>query len=486
VVYTILFCGLTLNFKMDAVSPLALILVGQSELWNRLELKSFTAIRQRIDLRCRLASYDRAETGSFITRQLEFAGVSKPIFTEAAINEIRGSGLMVGVEINELKDCGSFDMTYLADCEGFTALIAGFLLNTYNIRLAPYLNSSMTLRLEPTLTITYEEIDRTIEALEIVFKILYYRDYSKLYRYLIGDYEKPENILDYRKASRTIKSSRLTPGERAKERFAFIIHYAAPEDVILNNPSFVTYSRDEIYRLMEWQSKTREAGVVCHMPAIRSLDGTLAEGWLIGVPFGAREIMSLPREETAEVIKQAVDMGRDLGARIVGLGALSSVVTRGGRAVQGRGTAITSGNSFTVLMAMEALILGAQKMHIDLDRAQGAVLGATGSIGRACALLLSEKMSNIVVLGNPDHVNSSKNRLSSLMRDMYRKAVQRYHKGEIEGLSKWLDETHQALIRLNQREAQEYAESLLGESINPGLIEEICHYHSFRCGLPIY
>lgn len=33
-----------LNFKMDSVSPLALILVGQSELWNRLELKAFAAI----------------------------------------------------------------------------------------------------------------------------------------------------------------------------------------------------------------------------------------------------------------------------------------------------------------------------------------------------------------------------------------------------------------------------------------------------------
>lgn len=439
---------------------------------NQLTCSVGIAVLERLEQNQRELIREVKAKGEYLLGRLQNLDALYP----GVVKEIRGSGLMVGVEINELKDCGSFDMTYLADCEGFTALIAGFLLNTYNIRLAPYLNSSMTLRLEPTLTITYEEIDRTIEALEIVFKILYYRDYSKLYRYLIGDYEKPENILDYRKASRTIKSSRLTPGERAKERFAFIIHYAAPEDVILNNPSFVTYSRDEIYRLMEWQSKTREAGVVCHMPAIRSLDGTLAEGWLIGVPFGAREIMSLPREETAEVIKQAVDMGRDLGARIVGLGALSSVVTRGGRAVQGRGTAITSGNSFTVLMAMEALILGAQKMHIDLDRAQGAVLGATGSIGRACALLLSEKMSNIVVLGNPDHVNSSKNRLSSLMRDMYRKAVQRYHKGEIEGLSKWLDETHQALIRLNQREAQEYAESLLGESINPGLIEEICHY----------
>lgn len=77
-----------LNFKMDAMSPLTLILVGQSELWNRLELKSFTAIRQRIDLRCRLSSLDRAETGGFITRQLQYAGVHKDIFTEAALNEI--------------------------------------------------------------------------------------------------------------------------------------------------------------------------------------------------------------------------------------------------------------------------------------------------------------------------------------------------------------------------------------------------------------
>jgi len=77
-----------LNFKMDAMSPLSLILVGQSELWNRLELKSFTAIRQRIDIRCKLSSLDRAETGGFIARQLQYAGIHKEIFTDAAIAEI--------------------------------------------------------------------------------------------------------------------------------------------------------------------------------------------------------------------------------------------------------------------------------------------------------------------------------------------------------------------------------------------------------------
>ncbi len=413
------------------------------------------------------------EKGEYLLEKLQEIDARYP----GVIKEIRGSGLMVGVEINELTDCGSFDMTYLADCEGFTALVAGFLLNIYNIRLAPYLNSSMTLRLEPTLTITYEEMDRVADALGIVCKILYYRDYSKLYRHLIGDYSKPENIVDYRAESRNIQYSQPGPGETASEKFAFIIHYAAPEDVVLNNPSFVTYNRDEIYQLMEWQSQTKEAGLVCHMPAIRSQAGTLAEGWLIGVPFGAREIMTLPREETSEVIKQAVDMGRDMGAKIVGLGALSSVVTRGGRAVQGRGTAITSGNSFTVLMAMEALVLGAQKMHIELESARGAVVGATGSIGRACALLLSEKISNIVVLGNPEHVNSSKNRLASLIRDMYRKAVQRWNEGELGGLSIWVDETARNLEAKDSNEAREYLDKFKdGKSVSIEMIEEICNY----------
>jgi len=43
-----------LNFKMDAQSPMALVLVGQNELWERLKLQSYAAIRQRIDVICRL------------------------------------------------------------------------------------------------------------------------------------------------------------------------------------------------------------------------------------------------------------------------------------------------------------------------------------------------------------------------------------------------------------------------------------------------
>lgn len=77
-----------LNFKMDAQSPMALILVGQNELWERLNLQAYAAIRQRIDLQCKLHHYDRADVGQYMERHLTYAGATRSIFSEKAIDEI--------------------------------------------------------------------------------------------------------------------------------------------------------------------------------------------------------------------------------------------------------------------------------------------------------------------------------------------------------------------------------------------------------------
>ena len=77
-----------LNFRMDAESPMALILVGQSELWDRLVLQAYAAIHQRIDLQCKLPHYDRAEVGAYIERHLTYAGADRDVFTEGAVDDI--------------------------------------------------------------------------------------------------------------------------------------------------------------------------------------------------------------------------------------------------------------------------------------------------------------------------------------------------------------------------------------------------------------
>ncbi|QQE77833.1 ExeA family protein [Alicyclobacillus sp. SO9] len=77
-----------LNFRMDSQSPMSLILVGQNELWERLNLQSYTAIRQRIDLQCKLEYYDRAHVGEYIERHMAYAGAEHTIFSEKAVDEI--------------------------------------------------------------------------------------------------------------------------------------------------------------------------------------------------------------------------------------------------------------------------------------------------------------------------------------------------------------------------------------------------------------
>ena len=77
-----------LNFKMDSQSPMALILSGQTELWDKLKLQSYAAIRQRIDVLCVVNRLDRAKTNEYILSQLNYAGTERELFTEAAIDEV--------------------------------------------------------------------------------------------------------------------------------------------------------------------------------------------------------------------------------------------------------------------------------------------------------------------------------------------------------------------------------------------------------------
>jgi len=82
-----------LNTKMDSHQPMSLILVGQNELWDKLKKKHYAAIKQRIDIKCEISQYDRAQTESYIRAHLHYAEASFDIFTDKAIDEIyRHSG----------------------------------------------------------------------------------------------------------------------------------------------------------------------------------------------------------------------------------------------------------------------------------------------------------------------------------------------------------------------------------------------------------
>lgn len=78
-----------LNYRFDSMSPMALILVGQTELWeDKLRLKRYAAVRQRIDIHCVLPPLDRSETEKYIRSHLSYAGCGQELFTSPAMDEI--------------------------------------------------------------------------------------------------------------------------------------------------------------------------------------------------------------------------------------------------------------------------------------------------------------------------------------------------------------------------------------------------------------
>src|SRR5690606_41037827 len=84
-------------------------------------------------------------------------------------------------------------------------------------------------------------------------------------------------------------------------------------------------------------------------------------------------------------------LAHERGARIVGLGAYTAIVTRSGRALKDREVALTTGNSYTVVAAIEALLEASTRLGEDLASMTAAVVGAAGSIGRGTALLLGPR-----------------------------------------------------------------------------------------------
>lgn len=128
--------------------------------------------------------------------------------------------------------------------------------------------------------------------------------------------------------------------------------------------------------------------------------GRELHGWLIACPFTPPTMMSVPVETAYKKIVACGHMAEELGARILGLGAYTSVVGDAGKTIAERlDIPVTNGDSYTVTMAVEAVRKAAHVMEIDIQHARTAVVGATGTVGKTCAQLLAGECAELILVG---------------------------------------------------------------------------------------
>ncbi len=124
------------------------------------------------------------------------------------------------------------------------------------------------------------------------------------------------------------------------------------------------------------------------------------EGWFVACPFTPQRMLQLPPRRVYKKVIQTGRLAEKLGAQLLGLGAFTAVVGDAGLTIARHlDIPVTTGDSYTVAVAIDAAQEAARQMEIDLSGATAAVVGAGGAIGRVCAQLLGPAVSRIILMG---------------------------------------------------------------------------------------
>jgi predicted amino acid dehydrogenase len=123
------------------------------------------------------------------------------------------------------------------------------------------------------------------------------------------------------------------------------------------------------------------------------------EGVLLTLGATPREMLRRPPAFTYKRLIHAARMAERMGVRIMGLGAFTSVVGDAGLSVARQtDIGITTGNALTVAVTLETARRALQLMGGHMEQAHIIIMGATGSIGSACARLLASEVRQLVLV----------------------------------------------------------------------------------------
>lgn len=324
------------------------------------------------------------------------------------IADVRGRGLMIALEFCRTPRSPSFLLRFLTSQEDLAYVITGHLLNVHQIRIAPTLSDRFTLRLEPSALIEEVQIERFLAAMAEVCDQLDRGDALKLTRYFTAT-RASDNWAGT--SARTDGKFAAFHEERFRERrhstpavrVGWLCHMIDADGLVSLEPAFaeMSFAEREAYLA---HFVTRAAPIVLGAVDVRSATGRVVRVYPILLPFTSRWVkhqldqrrLALPQA----LVQQGVDLACTLDCQTVSLGQYTSIVTLNGTRLAPRGMGVTTGNSFAIALAIQAL----DRAHRETNRApEDSVLviaGAAGNIGRTCAEMLAPRYQRTVLVGS--------------------------------------------------------------------------------------
>ncbi len=340
---------------------------------------------------------DIAHKGAYLKSALQELHTAYP----EVIADVRGRGLLLGVELHDLSKTGSLVQISAQYNEALGYIIAGYLLQHEALRVAPSGSNSNVIRLEPPACISLAQIDRLIGALQRVCEHLRRRDSLPLAAGVCAD-QIPQ-LAERNEQFSTAAAPALNAHPAVVTKVAFINHLIDADMLSDVDPSLAPLSPEQKRSFIQRMAPERRSAPIGPV-LIRSRLGTAVEFSLYPLCMDSNAMSAYLasgdlepiRREISERIKDA----RADGCRVAGLGMYTSIVTNNAQALQINDVALTSGNALTIGMGLEAIEQGCQQQGLQLSRETAAVVGAAGNIASTYASLLSRQVDQLILIGS--------------------------------------------------------------------------------------
>lgn len=351
-----------------------------------------------------------ATTGHWLKQELQKIATKHP----AIIAEIRGTGLMLGIDFQPQSDSASPAIQALSRQDLLGYMLTGFLYHEHQIRVAPTLSSPLTLRLEPAATISQTELQPFLNALTQLCTVLENADIYALSRFIVGD--KSELILDFSCPPRDYEAT-----QSDLPQVAFVGHLIRTTDLPLWDPGFARFTEAQLHAYMDavylWIDPE-----IYDRRVIKTATGQQVQLNFIGL-FGSSIQMHRHLRADLEPIQTKLNKALALAhanhCQVLGLGGYNSIVTRNALSLAPDTMALTTGNALTVGMGLRAIHQTAAELEIDLSTSTFAAVGATGNIASVYADLMASEVPRILLIGRP----GSESRLFAVAERIYRHAL---------------------------------------------------------------
>lgn len=322
------------------------------------------------------------------------------------IGAVRGKGFLIGIEFDPLcNGLASHALDALGQSGYLTYIFASYLLNRHGVRVAATLNDSNTIRLEPSAFIEDTSIEKALCAIEILVEHIFRGRIHEITRHLFSENHDKDvsNVVSTPKTYSRLKTS-------SPRRVTFVAHLIDPGHVADFDPMFAAMSEAEREKFLD-QFGPLGKSVISHQQEIHGANGERVLFEIQGITASSSYFESAIKTgdgDALQKVREAVAIAQARGARHIGLGQYTSIVTDNGLLVPTADSAVTTGNSLTVGLSLKALKKLLKKRGQSLGDLHVGIVGAAGNICNVYAQIIGDYVREMTLVHRESFEQSPK------------------------------------------------------------------------------